>query len=86
MGAWLAAKFTGFGAKVALIGGIIATALAALFAVIAELKRSGRDAQRADTATAALRRNSQAAQARQKAELPVTQQEEANDPYNRDRR
>lgn len=63
----------------------VAAALAVLASVYASIRKGGRDAQRGDDAISVARRSQEAGQARAEATKPVTQQEEANDPFNRDR-
>ena len=61
-------------------------AIAALATLYASIKRSGRNAQIVDDVAAVEKRNRMATQARIEAAKPPTPQEEANDPFNRDRR
>jgi hypothetical protein len=69
-------------AKLALVGVGIAAALA----VYAAVRKSGRDAQRADDAIDTLDRTKRANKARVEGERPITPKEEADDLFNRDRR
>ena len=81
-GAWVSAKLSAVWLWLA----GVAAALAVLAGVYASIRRGGRDAQRGDDAISVIRRSQKAGQARAEAAKPVTQQEEADDPFNRDRR
>lgn len=57
----------------------------ALLALVSKLMNAGRAAEKAEAGMKALQRTQEANVARQKASQPVTPEEEANDPFNRDR-
>jgi len=75
--AWL----TGIGAKIALAAAFVGLALLAVLKLIG----IGRKAERGEAATKGMERTQEANEARQKASQPVSKEEEANDPHNRDR-
>lgn len=80
--AWAAFK----GSK---IFGYLIVAVAAIGAVVLVLARAfgaGKAAEKAKAATEGLRRTQEANEARAEASQPVTAEEEANDPFNRDSR
>lgn len=76
---------TGLASKVWLWLAGAAAAAAVLAAAYASIRRGGRDAERADVAVDVAKRTRIATQARIEAMKPVTTQEEAHDPFNRDR-
>lgn len=66
--------------------GVVLVGLAALAGAYAAIRKGGRDAQRLDTAIDVAKRTRIATQARIEASKPITPKEEADDPFNRDRR
>lgn len=82
MTAWLAAKLAG--AWTWVVGAAAAVAIAA--GAYAAIRKGGRDAARAEAAVDVAKRTRMAAQARVEAMRPITKEEEARDPFNRDSR
>ncbi len=69
-------------AKVAFVGAFVGLLLLAVFRLIG----IGRKQERGEAATASLQRTQQANEARARASQPITREEEARDPHNRDSR
>lgn len=65
------------------IAGVVVLAIGLL---VSKLIGAGRAAERAEAGMKALQRTREANDARARASQPITPAEEANDPYNRDRR
>lgn len=66
-----------------IVGGVI---LLAIMLFVAKVFGAGKAAERAEAGMKALQRTREANDARQQASRPIAPQEEANDPFNRDRR
>lgn len=82
IGTWFAGKWAS--ALPWLIGAAV-IAVAAL-GLVSKLLGAGRATERADAATAALRRTREAQEARARASQPISPEEESRDPQNRDHR
>lgn len=78
----MSAFLSGVWAKVA--GAFVALAMAV--SLYAAVRKGGKDAARAEAAVDVAKRTRMATQARVEAMRPITKEEEANDPYNRDGR
>jgi hypothetical protein len=80
--AWVTTKLAGAWAW--MMGAAAAVALAA--GAYAAIRKGGKDAARAEAAVDVAKRTRMATQARVEAMRPITKEEEARDPFNRDRR
>jgi len=83
----IAAAWTAFkGSKVMSYLIVAAAAIGAVVLVLARAFGAGKASERAEAATKSLSRTAAANAARAEASQPVTSQEEADDPFNRDAR